>query len=608
MAVSNLIGKNCKIYNIYFSDFATAYPNITEVRSIIDSRAASYNYFLAIPLTTSSGWSAMSGTQTLFNQPTLPTLPSNFNAEDAAKFDANIPNWQLASAFIGVYDSYDGTVQTEQDYGLFPNVVDISYGLNDPSWYGVMAVFDDEFAYTMGRSSSTSGFNRTQLFDLKASQTVGNGITLFTVHIFGGHASNRCSTMFACRTSDLAATNSNINKYNTMDSGWGSMGNSVLYGNKGSTSSFVTFLRYLDDNFIPPSPGTDDDPYGPGGTSGPGGGTGTFDGTSDPIDIPGLPTLSAADTGFITLFNPSIGQLKNLANYMWSDLFSLDTFKKMFADPMDAVLGLSIVPVAVPTSGTRGVVVGNIPTGVNMSVASTQYVTVDCGTLNVEEFWGAYLDYDPYTKCSIFLPYIGVHPIKTDDVMGKAVHVVYHVDILSGSCAAFVKCGESVLYEFIGQVASSIPITGDNFTNVINGVLNIAGSIGTMVATGGFSAPASVAKAGFSGAYQAGHMAAAGASMAQDVMSMKPQIEHSGSLSGTGGLLGNQTPYMILERPRQALPAGYNSYAGYPSHMTARLGSLSGYTEVEHIHLENIPCTMKEADEIMAFLQNGVIL
>lgn len=377
---------------------------------------------------------------------------------------------------------------------------------------------------------------------------------------------------------------------------------SIDYLSSGSAYGWQYFTSEGISPILPP------DPYAPGGIAGAGGGDGTFDGTSDDIDIPSLPGLSAADTGFITLFNPTLAELRNLAEYMWSPLFSLDTFKKLFADPMNAILGLSIVPVAVPNGGSRNVTVGNISTGITMTVAAHQYVEVDCGTLNVEEYWGAYLDYDPYTKCYIYLPYIGTHPISTDDVMGKSVHIVYHVDILSGACTAFIKCGGSVMYQFIGQVASSIPITGDNFTNVINGVLNIAGSIGTMVATGGFSAPASVAKAGLATAYKAGHNISAGASMAQNVMDMKPQVEKSAALSGTGGMLSIQVPYMILERPNQAIPENQNTFMGYPSYITDRLGDLSGYTEVEHIHLDNIPCTELEADEILEYLEKGVIL
>lgn len=338
------------------------------------------------------------------------------------------------------------------------------------------------------------------------------------------------------------------------------------------------------------------DPYDPGdgsgeGTSGPGGGTGNFDGTGDDIDIPGLPTLSATDAGFITLFNPSVSQMRNLATYMWSNpLFDLDAWKKIFADPMDAILGLSIVPVAVPNGGSKVVTVGNIPTGVSMTVSASQYVEVDCGTLNVNEYWGAYLDYDPYTKAEIYLPYCGTHPLAVDDIMGKAVTVKYHIDILSGACTAFVKCGGSVLYEFIGQCSSSIPITGDNWTNVINGVISIAGSIGTMVATGGASAPMAVTNIA-----------------STMVNTMKPSVEKSGAMGGTGGMLAVQTPYIILTRPRQALPTGQNTFLGYPSFINENLGSLSGYTEVEKIHLNNIPATEDELIEIDRLLHEGVI-
>ena len=356
------------------------------------------------------------------------------------------------------------------------------------------------------------------------------------------------------------------------------------------------------------------DPFEPGGESGTGGGTGTFTDNGDPIDFPGLPSLSAVDTGFITLFNPSLSQLRNLANYMWSNLFDLNGWKKIFADPMDAILGLSIVPVAVPDGGTRAVTVGNISTGVNMTIALSQYVEVDCGTLNVEEYWGAYLDYDPYTKCSIYLPYIGTHAISVDDVMGKPVHIKYHIDILSGACTAFIKCGQSVMYEFIGQCSSSIPITGDNWTNVINGVLSIAGSVGTMIATGGLSSAAMGAGAAAAIAPIEGLGITPNAtpnriaSMAQDVMAMKPQVEKSGAMSGTGGMLAVQTPYMILERPRQAVPRYQNDFLGYPSFIFSRIGDLSGYTEMESVHLEAIPCYGNERAEIQQFLEGGVIL
>lgn len=362
-----------------------------------------------------------------------------------------------------------------------------------------------------------------------------------------------------------------------------------------------------DDDWTPPAPPSTD-PYAPGGTSQPGGGGGSFGGNTNPastdvtnnIDMPPLPPdgsgggsggTSAVNTGFITLFTPTTAELKNLANYMWStSLFDLDTWQKLFANPMDALIGLSIVPVAVPSSGQSAVTVGNISTGVSMTKASSQYVSVNCGSIDFTEFWKGYLDYNPYTKVEIYLPYIGTRPISADDVMGKTVTVQYNIDVLSGACAAFIKCGDSVLYNFVGQCSCSIPITGGDMTQVINGTLSIAASIGSMAETGGMSA------------------AAVGATLSTAANTIKTTVEKSGCISGMGGMLGIQTPYVIITRPRQALPENQNKFTGYPAFITATVGASAGYTEVEKVHLENIPATSAELAEIENLLKGGVIV
>lgn len=334
------------------------------------------------------------------------------------------------------------------------------------------------------------------------------------------------------------------------------------------------------------------DPYAAGDITDKDGGNGDFDATSDPVDIPPLPTISATDTGFLTLFNPSLSNIRDLAAYMWANpLFDVNAYKKILANPMDAILGLSIVPCAIPATSSKNVTVGNIPTGVSMPVCDSQYLSIDCGSINVNEYWGAYLDYSPYTKAELYLPYCGIHPIDVDDVMGKTVKVVYHVDILTGACVAYVKCGDSVLYSYIGQCASSIPVSGSDWTNMINGIINASTAIGSMAATGGLTAPM-----------------AASTIATTAVNTIKPSIERSGSLSGTGGIMGNQIPYLILTRPRQALPELQNQFSGYPSFISSYLGDLVGYTEVDSIHLEGIPATGAELNEIESILKGGVIL
>ena len=356
----------------------------------------------------------------------------------------------------------------------------------------------------------------------------------------------------------------------------------------GGTQYKQNTIDFLNDCIDEVQPATD--PYNNYGESEEGGGEGDADDEQDDIDIPELPPDYASDSKFITLYNPTLTELQNLASYMWSSAFDINTFKKLFANPMDCILGLSLVPVEVPNGGTKTVTVGNISTGITMQTAASQFVEVDCGTLNVKEFWGAYLDYEPYTKAEIYLPYIGIHAISVDDIMDKAVNVVYHVDILSGACVAYIKCDDTILYQFIGSCSAHIPVTGNDYASMISGVISIAGSIGSMVATGGASAPL-----------------AATAIASTAVNSMKPNIEKSGSLSGAGGLMSVQTPYLILTRPRLCVPGEQNTYLGYPAFITVTMGDLSGYTEVEAVHLENMSATVNEVTEIENMLKNGVI-
>lgn len=334
-----------------------------------------------------------------------------------------------------------------------------------------------------------------------------------------------------------------------------------------------------------------DDPY-PDDDSG-GGDEPDPDGIPEPDDIPipPLPDVDITDTGFITLYRPSLSQVKRLADYMWSDAFSLASFKKLFADPMDCILGFNVLPVAVPAGEISPVTVGNISTGVNMTECASQWVAFDCGTVNIGTPYDTYLDYSPYTKYSIYLPYIGLQSLSADDVVGQPIHLVYHIDALSCSCVAYLLCGSSVLYQFAGSCGYSIPLTGDSFRGMISSMINIATTVAGAVATGGMTAPLAIST---------------GASVASNVMNAKPEVRRSGSVGSSAGLMGVQTPYLILEIPRICKPRDQQRYLGYPSFITDYVGNVGGYSEWESVILSGVPCTDEERASIEEILKGGV--
>lgn len=360
---------------------------------------------------------------------------------------------------------------------------------------------------------------------------------------------------------------------------------------KTPTDIFPSFYQYTFDSDNPPViPPDSSDPFDPGGDSGEGGGGGDFNNDSDFIGIPGVPDYSITNTGFMSLFAPTSAQLKSLSSYMW-DTLNLENWRKIFADPMDAILGLTLVPVSPDRGGLSPVKVGNISTGVEMYTLSNQIKTVDCGSINVSEYWGAYLDFDPFTKIEIFLPFIGFRPLKSDDVMGKTVHVLYYIDLLSGSCVAFVECGGDLLYTFPGSMGYQIPITSSNWSNFLSSTVSMAGSAISTVATGGATAPLTVP------------------TMATSAVNMfKQNVDRSGTVAGNAGFLSQNCVYMTVTRPKQALPKDQNTYTGYPSLMTVKLSDLSGYTVVRDIHLEGVTATDNEIAEIESLLKEGVII
>lgn len=418
-----------------------------------------------------------------------------------------------------------------------------------------------------------------------------------------------------------------------------------------------------------PTPGpSGDDPYTPGGTTGPGGGTGTHDpGSSDPIGFNMLPEVSAVGTGFLSLWSPTEQQMLDLSEYMWNaNPLTLDFWRRLIADPIQLIYGLNIIPLSLYDAGliggTESVVVGMINTGIKMDYLTSQWVELDCGTIDIEETWGAYLDYDPYTKLDIYLPYIGYRPLRVDDFMPGVIHVKYKIDLLTGACCAQISSTksnehgdtlDSVIYQFTGNCATQIPVTATQYADAVRSAISLAAAIGTVALLAGAGAPAAgVAGASimpgvdpvgllnppgmvpvdselFGAMSQYNFMTApsdagavlksaggtlknvgmihAGASAVENVMGIKPSVQRSGAIGGAAGMLGTQTPYLIFTRPRQAVPENQSTYTGYPSFMTKQLSELTGFTQIQSIHLEGIPCTANELAEIDALLKSGVI-
>lgn len=366
----------------------------------------------------------------------------------------------------------------------------------------------------------------------------------------------------------------------------------------GNPLAYITYSQLNDPTLFDPEEDSadewgdySDDPSVPGG----GGGVyGNY--PDDPVDFPALPSVGAIDTGFLTAYAPSSGNLQALVNYLWTSDW-VDNIKKMINNPMDAIISLQMIPYSIwdmVVSSTCKI--GAIDTEISMSKLTKQYKTLDCGMVHIPRNWGNALDYTN-VRMAIYLPFIGVRNIDTDIIMDSNIYLKYYVDIITGSAIAMLRCikagsSQSIYYTWDCNLNYQIPITGANYSEVIRSLMGL----GT-TAIGAAINPA-VGAAAAMGAIQ----------NAANVIGNKTQIESSGQLSSNVGVLSEFTPYIIVDLPTQSLPANFKHEKGFTSNITASLGSLTGYTEVEYIELDSLDCTDEEKEEIKRLLASGVYL
>ena len=345
---------------------------------------------------------------------------------------------------------------------------------------------------------------------------------------------------------------------------------------------------------FPPDPG----PGKPGNPSGPGGGGGSMViPPSDPTPLPtgtDLPNPSAL--GLYHIYNPSTADMIALGQELYQLQDSaVKEMSKLTNNAMEAILSVHCLPYQPASGGSVAIQIGHYTATATAAVVTYDHEIIDCGSVTIDEIWGSYLDYNMQIK--LFLPFVGFIPLDPDDVMGKSVQVMYIVDNATGGFCAIVRRVDDgvVLGTFGGNCSYQIPLTSTNYSEIVNAITQLAStalSAGAGLASGGLAAP----------------MVSSLASSALNVATAKKHYDTAGGLGTNTGFMGVRFPYLKIMIPNACVPTNQNKYKGYPAYMTKRLGDLSGYTEVDAIHLEMIPATPEELQVIRSRLATGVIL
>ena len=378
---------------------------------------------------------------------------------------------------------------------------------------------------------------------------------------------------------------------------YGAMKNFYVDLSSGATGGIEILRLMIDESMLP-----DDEGGAPTGDED--GGGGLFDYPYTPIGEPALPTVSICDTGMISLYTVSPSDMYQLAQKLWSQNF-FDTIIKNFQSPMDNIVSLHVVPFNVYAATQRNITIGNYDTEIPSNMLTTTYFDIDCGIIELTGAYKTFADYAPFTDLALYLPYIGIVPISPDDIMNGAINVKYHIDVFSGACVAFVMSlirGQwTVLNQYEGNILTQFPITGADYTNVYVGAMQVANTAiqtGMQVATApsatnSVSAAANGITQGFTQAMQA-----------------KPTFQRSGNITSAAGLMGVQTPYLIITKPNYIQAKDFRAMKGYVSNLSCTIGDESGFisASVNNEQLTSINATQDEKNMLRQLLAEGVYI
>ena len=334
-----------------------------------------------------------------------------------------------------------------------------------------------------------------------------------------------------------------------------------------------------------------------------------FDDRSDTVGIPTDPTVNVSQLGFFNVYaTSSLSSLNALSNYVFgSEITSQSTTEDILkaignnlfhSKLVDYIVSCHVIPVEpVVGEGLVTIELGNQEvTGVSMPKVTTDYVTFDCGSINLSEYYENFADFLEVSQ--LFLPFIGFVPCRPEWFKNTTLGVQYKFNVVDGSCMAYVtssgkytnnsNSGGTVVAQYSGTASIRFPITGVSYSNMATGVIGSVASMATAAAAGSVLG-----------------VAGSAINMAQ----MKPSIAQSNGYNACASMMGVRRPFLYIERPVSSYARNYQHELGIPANIWGTLGDVNGFVKMDNVHVDGIAgATDFEKNEIARLLAQGVIV
>lgn len=325
-------------------------------------------------------------------------------------------------------------------------------------------------------------------------------------------------------------------------------------------------------------------------------------------------------------------------------------------DPMQQIIGLSQVPIALSGSAPENVVFVNssavydpgvttraVDTGVATQQAMGTPISYYLGSVDIvrrmQERGEPYLDYD--CQIELYLPLIGMFSLDTQAVMGRTISAYAILDPVSGTLAAYAyvtKNGQNLPVAYGSTtIGVDLPISAQQLSvsraalkqanaqlgaSLLSGALTMLAAASSSGRASGSGAKTSTGSSGLSaaGIREAGSdymKASQVGNVFGDFMNWGRTIRQLsyGNNTAIAGSFGGSTaqwaypftPYVKIIRPRYEKPSNYNHSQGVPCVQTKTIGSCTGFIQCIGADVSGISgATDLELQAIQAALSNGI--
>ena len=225
------------------------------------------------------------------------------------------------------------------------------------------------------------------------------------------------------------------------------------------------------------------------------------------------------------------------------------------------------------------------------------------GEFYIPRLSNTFLDYAPYTKYELLLPFAPTPVTLPDWCVNKTVSAIFLYDIYTTACQYVIECNGERICSVSGIFGVDRPISAQNVA------LKDASRLSAQVATassvlGGVMSSAS----GNIGGIVSGAIGGVSA-LSQMIMSGKQNYMYTVGANGDSSSVGLcHAVHLKITRTLSAEDSNFTHVYGRPLCKYKKLSSVTGYTKCDNVNTNGLSCSENEKQMIKRLLETGIYI